>query len=150
MEHRWGERVQVDIPVRITVGPFAVRDGQLVDLSVSGALIETELHLRVMARVQVAILSRVFKHHAPTVAAYVTRNHKNGVGIEWCEFAPNAIAVLLRAAVARPYSRARRHAPTAALTFSRLSPPLLRHPAQARAPPHKGRDSMAAGPTAKA
>ncbi|MGC2033304.1 MAG: hypothetical protein WA642_25030 [Steroidobacteraceae bacterium] len=55
MEHRWGERVQVDFPVRLTAHRFSVSDGRLTDLSVSGALVEAELEARALSRVRVAI-----------------------------------------------------------------------------------------------
>ena len=139
MEHRWGERIQVDIPVRLAAHPFAVRDGHIIDLSVSGALILTELHARLMARVQVSIVAPGVKHDAPTLAAYVARVYKSGIGIEWCEFAPKVIGALLRATVERPFSPLRRRPGRANLGVSRLSGPLLKHPAEVRAPPEEER-----------
>jgi hypothetical protein len=128
MEHRWGERVQVNFPVRVTARPFSVRDGRLTDLSVSGALVTAELKARVLSRVRVAIVLPLWpKHESPVVEAYVARRYKFGYGLEWCEFAPDAVRELLRAIVARPHARMHRHAASASLTFSRLSAPLLKH-----------------------
>jgi hypothetical protein len=128
MEHRWGERVQVDFPVRLTAHRFSVRDGRLTDLSVSGALVEAELEARALSRVRVAIDLPLWpRHESPVVEAYVVRKNKYGIGLEWCEFAPDAVRELLRAVVARPHTRARRHAASASLTVSRLSAPLLKH-----------------------
>jgi PilZ domain-containing protein len=128
MEHRWGERVGVDIPVRITVHPFAVRNGRLSNLSVSGACIKTDFDLRVLSRIQVAIdLPQRSKHEAPSVAAYVARKLKDTIGIEWCEFAPPAVSRLLQAFAARPYIRLRKPDPYATVAVSRLSAPLLKH-----------------------
>jgi hypothetical protein len=128
MEHRWGERVGVDIPVRITVHPFSVRNGRLANLSVSGACIKADFDLRVLSRIQVAIeLPQRSKHEAPTVAAYVARKLKDTIGIEWCEFAPPAISRLLQAFAARPYTRLRKPDPYATVAVSRLSAPLLKH-----------------------
>jgi hypothetical protein len=128
MEHRWGERVQVDFPVRVTTHRFWVREGRLADMSVSGALIEANLEAQVLSRIQIAIVLPLRpKHASPVVEAYVARKYKRGFGIEWCEFAPGPIQGLLRnVVVARPHSRFRRHAASASLTVSRLSSPLLK------------------------
>jgi hypothetical protein len=128
MEHRWGERVQVDFPVRVMAHRYLVRDGRLADLSVSGALVEAEFEARVLCRIQVAIVLPLWpKHQSPIVEAYVARIHKRKFGIEWCEFAPAAIGELLRAVASRPNTHLRRHEISASQTISRLSGPLLKH-----------------------
>src|ERR1700674_4684146 len=110
MENRWGERVRVDFPVRVTAHRFSVRGGRLADLSVSGALVEADFGARVLSRIQVAIfLSPWPKHESPIVEAYVVRKYKRGFGIEWREFAPRAVSELLRTVVARPHAHIRRH-----------------------------------------
>jgi hypothetical protein len=130
MEHRWGERVQVDFPVRVTALRFSVRDGRLADLSVSGARVKAELDARILSRLQIALILPLWpKHEAPVIQAYVARKFKDGFGVEWCEFAPPAVAELLRFVVNRPHTRVRRPTPAASLTISRLSAPLLRHSA---------------------
>ena len=97
-------------------------------MGVSGALVEGNLDARVLARIQVAIvLPPRPKYESPIIEAYVARKHKLGFGIEWCEFAPDAVSEPLRAVAARPHRRFRRHTPSASLTISRLSPPLLKH-----------------------
>ena len=128
MEHRWGERVRVDFPVRVSAHRFSVREGRLTDLSVSGALVEAEFAARALCRVRVAFDLPLWpKHESPVVEAYVVRKNKYGMGLEWCEFAPDAVRELLHAIAARPHTRARRHAASASLTVSRLSAPLLKH-----------------------
>jgi hypothetical protein len=130
MEHRWGERVQVDLPVRVSALRFCVRDGRLTDLSVSGALVKAEFEARVLSRIQIAIvLPSCPKCEVPIVEAYVTRKYKHEFGIEWCEFAPPAVTELLRTVITRPHARIRRPTAAASLTISRLSAPLLRHSA---------------------
>src|SRR5882757_3259784 len=87
MEHRWGERVQVDFPIRVIAHRFSVREGRLADLSVSGALVKTDFEARLLSRIQVAIdLPLGPKHESPIVEAYVTRRYKHEFGLEWCEF----------------------------------------------------------------
>jgi hypothetical protein len=128
MEHRWGQRLQVDFPVRVIAHRFSVRDGRLADLSVSGALVKAEFEARLLSRIQVAIDLPLWpKHESPIVEAYVARRYKHEFGIEWCEFAPRAVSELLHAVVTRPHTHLRRHAGSAALTISRLSAPLLKH-----------------------
>jgi PilZ domain len=126
MEHRWGERVGVDIPVRITGHPFTVRPGRLSNLSVSGAFIRADVDVRPLSRILVAIeLPQHPKRDAPTIPAFVARKLKDGIGIEWCEFKPPAISRLLQSSTARHYRRKRDGRATAGV--SRLTAPLLKH-----------------------
>jgi hypothetical protein len=128
MEHRWGERVQVDFPVRVIAHRFSVRDGRLADLSVSGALVKASFEARVLSRIQVALDSPLWpKHESPIVEAYVARRYRHEFGIEWCEFAPRAVTELLHAVVTRPHAHLRRRGGSTSLTISRLSGPLLKH-----------------------
>jgi hypothetical protein len=55
MEHRWGQRVQVGMNVRLSCLPYAIGSGRLRDVSVSGAFIETNLRIPLLARMQVEI-----------------------------------------------------------------------------------------------
>jgi hypothetical protein len=113
--------------VRITAHPFAVRFGRLANISVSGAFIRAELEVRVLTRIEVSIeLPRRARHQAPAIAAYVARKLRDGIGIEWCQFAPPPILELLQSLSARRHTRSRKpDAGTAAQ--ARLSPPLLKH-----------------------
>jgi hypothetical protein len=115
MEHRWGERFAVDFAVRIAARPYTVRAGRLVDLSISGARIQTACELRNLVRVQIAIaLPNQFEHPIPMVAAYVVRRHGDGVCVEWCDLAPKPVVELLKRVKAQ---HPRRRVPV-------LSPPL--------------------------
>jgi hypothetical protein len=128
MEHRWGERVGVDLAVRITAHPFMVRHGRLMNLSVSGASIKADFDLRPLSRIEITVdLPQRTRCQAPSVAAYVTRVTKGNAGIEWCEFAPAPIAELLRSVASRPYIRVRKPEPSVAIAITRLSAPLLKH-----------------------
>ena len=103
MEHRWGERFTVDLAVRVAGRPYNVRTGRLVDLSVSGAFIDVAADLRLLSRVQVAItaLPQRLGHPTPMIAAFIARRSKDGVGVEWCEYAPQPVLELLCYAAAR-------------------------------------------------
>jgi hypothetical protein len=105
MEHRWGERLNVSVPVRVSAHAFSGHVGRLTNLSVSGGHLEADMDLRLMSRVEiVVVLPYRSKHEAPAVHGYVTRRYRDGFGIEWCQFAPAAVAELLRAAVRHPYT----------------------------------------------
>ncbi len=113
MEHRWGERVTVDLGVRVAGRPYHVRAARLVNLSLSGAYLKMAADLRPLSRVQIAIaLPRRFMHPVPVVPAYVARKCKDGFAVEWCEHAPRPVLELLRHAALRdqrPAARAPRY-----------------------------------------
>jgi hypothetical protein len=127
MEQRWGERLLVNVPVRVNAHAFSSRDGRLTDLSVSGAHLEADIDLRPGARVEVVVvLPYRSKHEAPAVYGYVTRKYRDGFGIEWCEFGPAAVAELLRLAVRHPYTSPHRVSILPVLR-SRAQGSLLKH-----------------------
>jgi len=102
MEHRWGERFPVDVAVRVGARPFGLRAGRLVNLSLSGGGVEGGFDLRVLSRVQIAlVLPHRFAHATPVISAYVARSYPGGIGVEWCEFAPRSVVELLRATALR-------------------------------------------------
>ena len=129
MEHRWGERLPVDLPVRVSAHAFSLRDGRLTDLSVSGAHLAADIEVRPLSRIEISILwpQRLRADVAP-IAAYVARKYRDGFGLEWCEFSPPGVAELLRLAVQHPYAYRRHPLPAASVTRSRLAGTLLKHP----------------------
>jgi hypothetical protein len=131
MEHRWGQRVAVDVPIRLSAGPFSGRSARLTNVSVSGGCIKSSFDLRLLSRIELAIeLPRRFTPATSPLVAYVTRKLKSGAGIEWCEFAPPAISELIRSATPRRYGYPRR-----SVTPARAQPQ-PRAPAHAPEPPH--------------
>lgn len=110
MEHRWGERMAMGIPVTVTVHSFAAHDGRLVNVSMSGALIEADFDARVLSRIRVRIRPPGPPEAPPLeLTAYVVRRSSAGIGVEWCEFAPREVFAMLQvagshAAVAGPAS----------------------------------------------
>lgn len=118
----------VDVPVKVIGHPFNVRAGRLANLSVSGGFIEADFELRLLSRIEVALeVPRRSKHEAESIAAYVARKYKDGIGVEWCEFAPPAVTGLLQTFSARRYTRERKSEAPVAVGNSRLSAPLLKH-----------------------
>lgn len=94
MEHRWGKRILLEIPVRLDVRPDAVNWTR--NVSVSGAFIDTAPLVPVLGLLQVGIMcgdgSRTEFQRVP---AYVVRVSDGGLGVEWCTFAPEPIRALL-------------------------------------------------------
>lgn len=102
MEHRWGRRVPLDIPVRLIGEPHAPVLGRMENVSVSGAFIQVADREPLSVRLEVeVILPDRSRQKAERVTAYVTRRNGTGVGIEWRDLAPAAVRVLLTAPVRR-------------------------------------------------
>lgn len=84
MEHRWGNRIPVNIGVRISARPSTIGVGRILDLSMSGAWIRAHLNLAVLSRVMVVLDSTpARKHEALSIGPYVTRTSREGFGVQW-------------------------------------------------------------------
>ena len=95
-EGRWGDRVRVNIPVQVSVNAVTNADGCMKNLSLSGALVKADVDLGLHALVRVSIKMSPPSRRVAAITAYVSRKDKEGVGIEWCEFAPSVVKDLLR------------------------------------------------------
>ena len=92
MEHRWGNRSIVDLPVSICGASVAGR-GVLRNVSSTGGYIETALPLAALTMVRVQI-ARDTHGLAPADAwGLVVRQDRDGVGVEWCDAAPVDISL---------------------------------------------------------
>lgn len=99
MEHRWGRRIALKIPVRLAIGGGEPMLGQMTNVSISGAFVETPRPMALWTQIEVEVILR---HHFASrkperVAAHVTRRSSGGAGIEWCDLAPPSVRVLLEA-----------------------------------------------------
>jgi hypothetical protein len=90
MEHRCGQRISTDVPVSLIALPAAIGAGRILNVSSTGAFIQTDLAL--------PLLSLVYLEagEAPRgvgvsgrFAAFVVRQCASGVGVEWCDAAPD-------------------------------------------------------------
>ena len=130
MEHRWGQRVAVDVPIRLSAGPFSGGCAPH-QCQRQRRLRQIEFRPRLLSHIELAIeLPQRFMHAMPRLMAYVTRKFKSGAGIEWCEFAPPAVSELIRSATPRRYGYSRR-----SVTPARAQPQ-PRAPAHSPEPPH--------------
>jgi PAS domain S-box-containing protein len=94
-ESRWGDRIQVNIPVHISANGLSA-DGCMKNLSLSGALVKADVDLGPHALISVNIMISPPSRRAPAITAYVSRRGMEGIGVEWCEFAPGIVKDLLR------------------------------------------------------
>jgi hypothetical protein len=95
-ESRWGDRVRVNIPVQVSANALTGADGCMKNLSLSGALVKADVELGLNAVIQVSVKMPSPSQRAAAITAYVSRKSKEGVGVEWCEFAPSIVKDLLR------------------------------------------------------
>jgi hypothetical protein len=86
MEHRWGSRKAIDVPVRFMALPALIGTGRITNVSMTGAFLETRAPLRPMVLLYVELihLSREAGRRR-RLSASVVRRTESGVGIEWCE-----------------------------------------------------------------
>jgi len=83
MEHRWGRREHVTIPVRLCWRQRrGAANGEITNLSVSGAWIRTAAVLPLLMPLEVDMLTEEGRSALP---AFVVRRSSGGVGIEWRE-----------------------------------------------------------------
>lgn len=94
MEHRWGQRSDVDLPVRLTCNPYAIRQrAYLLNVSVTGAFVATKLQLPLLANIQVDIELPDPPRDCPLqIGAYVVRRSAGGLGLEWHELMSRGFA----------------------------------------------------------
>src|ERR1700682_6050085 len=94
IEHRWGERVRVDIPFQMTAQSVSGIEGRLMYLSLSGALIRANCDLRLNSLIEIRVQLPAPSECHVLLRAYVARKHGYDVGIEWCDFAATAVKEL--------------------------------------------------------
>jgi hypothetical protein len=96
LEHRWGTRARVNIPVRVETSASPVGDGCVKNLSLSGAFMKSDCELRLHTHIEVSFALPLPSAGTAVIKAHVVRKIEEGVGIEWSEFAPNIIKDLVR------------------------------------------------------
>jgi PilZ domain len=94
-EGRWGDRVRVNIPVQVSANALSAH-GWMKNLSLSGALVKADVDLGMHALIQVNIEVSSPSPRAAAITAYISRKDEEGIGVEWCEFAPSIVKDLLR------------------------------------------------------
>jgi hypothetical protein len=92
MEHRWGRRIDCQIPVVVEAIAHARLTAHMRDLSLSGGFLEisTEVGFPPTVCVQFEPAS-VTPYRRHRIRAYVVRQTREGLGLEWADFAPRLI-----------------------------------------------------------
>jgi len=96
MEHRWGERIRMNMPVQVSADQVAGIRGRMTNLSLSGALLRVDANLRLNALIEVSVELPQPSQLPAILLAHVSRKREEDVGIEWGEFAPIVVKDLLR------------------------------------------------------
>lgn len=108
MEHRWGRRMVVRVPVRLFGESGEPATGQTENVSISGAFIRTAHPMPLWTRLEVEFAQPGELAGKPErITAHLTRRTADGVGIEWYELAPHAVRSLLLAREPRTPRQAR-------------------------------------------
>src|ERR1700761_380808 len=91
MEHRWGQRRDIDRVVHLLTGSGLSAYGRITNVSMSGAFVESHLPVRLFSNVEVRFSA--LQHGRRTrlsVEAQIVRRGQSGIGqcgfgIEWQE-----------------------------------------------------------------
>jgi len=95
MEHRWGSRQPGGQRGHLHAQDGVVCGATVVDLSISGALLEVPVRPALLARVRLRLVE--FPGLTP-IEAQVVRHTPSGCAVEWRELADPTVISLLRAA----------------------------------------------------
>ena len=99
MEHRWGHRLSTNIPVRLRC--MQSRDsgcrclGCLENVSVSGALIRTELGIRPAPNSVVEALAPALGLQGCELPASIVRASSGEISVEWTELASTGVSAVM-------------------------------------------------------
>jgi hypothetical protein len=86
MEHRWGQRRNISKSVQLRTQGGSVALGRMLNVSLSGAFVQTSLKARPLAQVQLQIISSKRPRTTTQIDAQIIRLTETGLGLEWHEF----------------------------------------------------------------
>ncbi|HME38258.1 MAG TPA: PilZ domain-containing protein [Steroidobacteraceae bacterium] len=99
MERHRGQRRATDVVVRFVTRPHTIGTGRIVNISATGAFMETDRPLRPLSLLYVEPVDPLpADGTGGRIAATVVRCGPTGVGLEWCEFAAEATTAYARLA----------------------------------------------------
>lgn len=105
MEHRLGTRVPLCLPARLDMRGETSALGSLLNVSLSGAYVATPRIYQLLSPIDILCARFGDDHAEPSgVSAYVIRKAELGVGVEWREFAPQTIRLLVKLAQSTPWN----------------------------------------------
>src|SRR5688572_26334378 len=91
MEHRWGERVPLDLPVRLELAGELLGLGRLRNASISGAFIATDSKFPLLASLDVVLRIPAMPAGRLELPACVVRRDEGGLGVEWRDMACESV-----------------------------------------------------------
>ena len=96
MEHRCGYRRPIEVSVAIRTRGGYVGEGRLCEASASGARLVAALPLALHCIVRIVFTANdaIGASRPVTIEAEVVRATRDGFGLEWTRFAPEALRVL--------------------------------------------------------
>jgi hypothetical protein len=102
MEHRWGNRHEVRHSVRVATHTGVVARGRILNVSMSGALVEAPLPVKLFSYVKVQFNSAA--DGRPTMLeGQVVRRESTSFALEWREMSPGLVeALIVRPAISPP------------------------------------------------
>ena len=99
MELHRGERRSTDVTVKFFTRPAIAGVGRILNISTTGAFMETHLPLRLLSLLYLEPTNQATADDAcGRIAATVVRFSASGVGLEWCEFAAQTTKAYARLA----------------------------------------------------
>lgn len=99
MEHRWGQRVDVDLPVRLVMHDGTCVQGTVRNASISGAFIATTMRPAPLTTLIVQLVAREdVQRRTLELPACVVRTARDGIAVEWRDMAVPTLVALLREA----------------------------------------------------
>lgn len=107
MEHRWGQRVEVGVPVRVRARGGGTHRALLRDVSASGAFVQSFSPPAPYSAVTIEFDDSALTAGGTVAKAFVVRDEPEGFGLEWVEFNPPPVAALLSAPVTIVWGSAR-------------------------------------------
>ena len=96
MEHRWGHRREISRAVHLGTRSGVAARGRISNVSISGAFVVSSLPASLYSYVEVRFTAMLDgKRTRMAVEGQVVRKEAGGFGVEWCEFAPEAVRALV-------------------------------------------------------
>jgi hypothetical protein len=99
MEHRWGQRLSINIPVRLRCLQSRYSGcrclGCLENVSASGALIRTEFGINPAPNVVIETLAPALGLQGRELAAFIVRASSGEIAVEWTEFASTGVSAVM-------------------------------------------------------
>ena len=91
MEHR-RQRRPTNVLVRFVTAPTMIGTGRVLNISSTGAFMETHVPLRLLSLLYLQPIEQPADHPCGRIAATVVRRDGAGFGLAWCEFAVETTA----------------------------------------------------------